>query len=36
VIALAATFFTNKYVFETRGLSLEEIEMKLKTEVDGN
>ena len=34
LIALAATFFTNKYVFETRGLSLEEIETKLKGIVD--
>lgn len=35
VVALAATVFTNKYVFETRGLSLEEIEGKLKRIVDG-
>ena len=34
VIALVATLFTNKYVFETRGLSLEEIETKLKSIVD--
>ena len=34
VIALIATLFTNKYVFETRGLSLEEIETKLKGIVD--
>ena len=34
VIALAATLFTNKYVFETRGLSLEEIETKLQSIVD--
>ena len=34
LIALAATLFTNKYVFETRGLSLEEIETKLKGIVD--
>ena len=36
VIALAATLFTTKYVFETRGLSLEEIETKLKSIVDGD
>ena len=36
LIAAAATFFTNAYVFETRGLSLEDIEGKLKTIVDGN
>lgn len=35
-IALLSVFFTFKYVFETRGLSLEEIEMKLQKEVDGN
>lgn len=35
LIALAATLFTYKYVFETRGLSLEEIELKLKEIVDG-
>ena len=34
VIAAAATVFTSQYVFETRGLSLEEIEEKLKQEVD--
>jgi hypothetical protein len=34
VIAAAATVFTSMYVFETRGLSLEEIEDKLKQEVD--
>jgi hypothetical protein len=34
VIAAAATIFTSQYVFETRGLSLEEIEEKLKVEVD--
>ena len=34
IIALAATLFTNKYVFETRGLSLEEIETKLQSIVD--
>jgi hypothetical protein len=34
VIALAATVFTNSYVFETRGLSLEEIEDKLRGIVD--
>jgi len=33
-IAAAATAFTSKYVFETRGLSLEQIEEKLKVEVD--
>ena len=36
VIALMATLFTYKYVFETRGLSLEEIELKLKEIVDGD
>jgi MFS family permease len=36
LIALAATLFTAKYVFETRGLSLEEIETKLKAIVDGD
>ena len=35
LIAVAATFFTLQYVFETQGLSLEEIERKLKTVVDG-
>lgn len=35
LIALMATLFTYKYVFETRGLSLEEIELKLKEIVDG-
>lgn len=35
LIGLAATIFTNKLVFETRGLSLEEIEEKLRNEVDG-
>ena len=35
VIALFATLFTWKYVFETRGLSLEEVEIKLKEIVDG-
>ena len=35
IIALFATLFTWKYVFETRGLSLEEIEIKLKEIVDG-
>lgn len=34
LIAAAATVFTSQYVFETRGLSLEEIEEKLKVEVD--
>ena len=34
LIAVAAVAFTNKYVFETRGLSLEEIETKLKSIVD--
>lgn len=34
LIALAATIFTYKYVFETRGLSLEEIEKQLVIEVD--
>ena len=34
LIALLATIFTNYYVFETRGLSLEEIEAKLKRIVD--
>jgi len=33
-VALAATLFTAKYVFETRGLSLEDIEAKLKLLVD--
>lgn len=36
IIALFATIFTYKYVFETRGLSLEEIEVKLKNIVDGD
>ena len=36
LIGIAATWFTNKYVFETRGLSLEEIETKLKGIVDDN
>ena len=35
IIALFATLFTWKYVFETRGLSLEEVEIKLKEIVDG-
>ena len=35
-IAAAATWFTSSKVFETRGLSLEEIEGKLKMIVDGN
>jgi sugar porter (SP) family MFS transporter len=35
LIGLAATVFTYFLVFETRGLSLEEIEVKLKKEVDG-
>ena len=35
VIAAAAVWFTTQYVFETQGLSLEEIETKLKTVVDG-
>ena len=35
LIALMATLFIYKYVFETRGLSLEEIELKLKEIVDG-
>ena len=35
-IAAAATLFTSSKVFETRGLSLEEIEGKLKMIVDGN
>lgn len=35
LIALAATAFTRLAVFETRGLSLEEIEMELKRIVDG-
>lgn len=34
VISVVATFFINFQVFETRGLSLEEIELKLKNEVD--
>ena len=34
VIALAATVFTNSKVFETRGLSLEQIEDKLREIVD--
>eukprot|EP01040_Poterioochromonas_malhamensis_P015673 gene15673-17580_t len=34
VIGLLSVLFTSFYVFETRGLSLEEIEMKLKEEVD--
>ena len=34
VIAAAAVWFTSTYVFETQGLSLEEIENKLKTVVD--
>lgn len=33
-IALAATVFTNLYVFETRGLALEEIETRLRKVVD--
>ena len=36
VIALAATIFTNANVFETRGLSLEQIEEKLRSIVDKN
>lgn len=36
LIGLAATVFTYFLVFETRGLSLEEIEVKLKKEVDGS
>lgn len=35
LVAVAATFFTLQFVFETQGLSLEEIERKLKTVVDG-
>eukprot|EP01041_Mallomonas_annulata_P011154 gene11154-23314_t len=35
-VALVATLFTYKYVFETRGLSLEEIESKLKDLVDND
>ena len=34
LVGLAATLFTFFYVFETRGLSLEDIETKLKSEVD--
>lgn len=34
LVGLAATLFTFFYVFETRGLSLEDIEKKLKSEVD--
>ena len=34
LVGLAAVFFTNSQVFETRGLSLEEIESKLKALVD--
>ena len=36
LIALAATVFTNTYVFETRGLTLESIEVKLRKIVDDN
>lgn len=35
-IALAATIFTNNFVFETRGLTLENIERKLRRIVDDN
>lgn len=35
-IGLAATIFTNLYVFETRGLTLENIEVKLRKIVDEN
>jgi sugar porter (SP) family MFS transporter len=35
LIAAAAVAFTQALVFETRGLSLEEIESKLRTTVDG-
>ena len=35
-IALAATIFTNLYVFETRGLALEQIETRLRKVVDEN
>jgi len=36
IIAAAATLFTYNNVFETRGLSLEDIEKKLKIVVDGD
>ena len=35
LIALASVLFTNTQIFETRGLSLEQIEDKLKEVVDG-
>ena len=35
VIAVLATWFTYAFVFETQGLSLEQIEAKLKVTVDG-
>ena len=35
LVAAVATAFTYKYVFETRGLSLEEVEVKLNRLVSG-